>query len=121
MDEFWSQDVDEDIQSKLMKLGSFLTEWSRGRIGCIKHKIAVLKTKLLRIQSWRPSTANIQREKLVTAQLNGYLIMEVTYWDHRMKQQWVKYGDRKHTFTCLYNKEETKILSAIYYLIIILG
>ncbi|KAI3943572.1 hypothetical protein MKW92_024751, partial [Papaver armeniacum] len=38
--ECWSQDEDEDIQSKLMKLGSFLTDWSRRRIDCIKHKIA---------------------------------------------------------------------------------
>ncbi|KAI3839333.1 hypothetical protein MKW92_007741, partial [Papaver armeniacum] len=76
--ECWSPDNDEDIQSKLRKLGSFLTDWSRNRIGCVKHKIAILKAKLLRIQSWRPSPANIQREKLVSAELNDYIIMEAT-------------------------------------------
>ncbi|KAI3911576.1 hypothetical protein MKW92_011979 [Papaver armeniacum] len=91
--ECWSPDIDEDIQSKLRKLGSFLSEWSRARIGCVKHKIAILKAKLLRIQSWRPTAANIQREKLVAAELNDYIIMEATYWDQRMKQQCAKCGD----------------------------
>lgn len=94
--ECWPEDEDEDeyAQSKLRKLGGFLTAWSRGRIGCVKHKISFLKTKLLRIQSWRPTAANIQREKLVMAELNEYLIMEATYWGQHMKHQWAKDGDR---------------------------
>ncbi|XP_026458603.1 uncharacterized protein LOC113359140 [Papaver somniferum] len=92
--EYLPEDSDENIQSKLRKLGGFLTEWSRTRIGCVKHKISFLKNKLLRIQSWRPTAANIQRENLVITELNDYLIMEDTYWDQRMKQQWAKDGDR---------------------------
>ncbi|XP_026410543.1 uncharacterized protein LOC113305754 [Papaver somniferum] len=91
--ECWSEDENESIQSKLRKLGSFRQAWSKGRIGCIKYKITILKSKLLRIQGWRPTAANIQREKLVMAELNEYLIMEATYWDQRMKQQWAKNGD----------------------------
>lgn len=53
-----------------------------------------LKSKLLRIQSWRPSAAIIAKEKLVADQLNDYLIMEATCWDQRMKHQWAKDGDR---------------------------
>ncbi|XP_026395991.1 uncharacterized protein LOC113290621 [Papaver somniferum] len=94
VEECWSYDNDANIQSKLRILGSFLIEWSRRRIGCIKRKISVLKTKLLIIQSWRPSDANIQKEKLAMAHLNEYLIMKDAYWDQRMKQRWAKSGDR---------------------------
>ncbi|XP_026378689.1 uncharacterized protein LOC113273138 [Papaver somniferum] len=61
-----------------------VSKWSRRRIACIKHKIAFLKTKLLKIQSWRSTTTNIQSEKLLMTELN---IMEATYWDQHMKRK----------------------------------
>ncbi|XP_026429256.1 uncharacterized protein LOC113325268 [Papaver somniferum] len=111
--ECWSVDEDENILSKLRKLGGFLTEWIRRRIGCIKQKILILKTRLLRIQSWRPTAANIQREKIVLAELNDYLIMEATYWDQRMKQQWAKDGDRntKHFHFSVQNRRRKNTIS----------
>ncbi|XP_026399464.1 uncharacterized protein LOC113295336 [Papaver somniferum] len=79
---------------KLKSLGSFLTSWSKRKIGCIKNKIGKLKKKLLHLQGLNPSVDTLQQEKVTSDQLNEYIIMEATYWEQRMKQIWLKTGDR---------------------------
>ncbi|XP_026451804.1 uncharacterized protein LOC113352159 [Papaver somniferum] len=68
VEECWSQNPEDTLQDKLQKLSSFLQNWSRTKIGCVRHHISF--------------------------HLNEYLVMEATYWDQRMKQKWAKYGDR---------------------------
>ncbi|XP_026378090.1 uncharacterized protein LOC113272478 [Papaver somniferum] len=109
-------DEEEDIQSTLRKLGSFLTELNRRRIGCVKHKITILKPKLLMIQAWRPSSSNIQKEKLVVAELKKYPIMEATYWDQRMKRQWAKSGDQNTRYLHLYVRKRRRTKTIIHLL-----
>ncbi|KAK6791948.1 hypothetical protein RDI58_011029 [Solanum bulbocastanum] len=101
------------VQTKLKRLKSDLSKWSKETFGNIFQKIAtleyVIKMKEIQLEV-SPTEANRADLNKANAELKRYLKIEEEYWKQKAGMRWFKEGERNTKFFHSYVKGRRKKL-----------